>query len=256
MAAKWLLLMILVSMVWLSGCSEIPNIADMNRRLTSIDMVRKKGPDAEYVVDPPDVIMIEFLEPQVPDGTRTVAVRSDGRVTLPHVEDVKVGGQTPLQIREQLEKLYSRYYRNPRILVTVTSYNSKHVYVYGEVGRQGSIPYTGSQTVMDVMGQVGGFNHRAAPSRVRVIRRDPENPETYRVDLNKLLYEGDISQDVSLAEDDVIYVPPWWGAQIGYWIDDILFPFQPIFRTAGTAAQGQALIERPPLLKSQYNNED
>jgi len=256
MAAKWLLLMILVSMVWLAGCSEIPNIADMNRRLTSIDMVRKKGPDAEYVVDPPDVIMIEFLEPQVPDGTRTVAVRSDGRVTLPHVEDVKVAGQTPLQIREQLEKLYSRYYRNPRILVTVTSYNSKHVYVYGEVGRQGSIPYTGSQTVMDVMGQVGGFNRRAAPSRVRVIRRDPENPETYRVDLNKLLYEGDVAQDVSLAEDDVIYVPPWWGAQIGYWIDDILFPFQPIFRTASTAAQGQALIERPPLLKSQYNDED
>lgn len=239
---------ILFGVILTSGCSEIPNIADMGRRLTSIDMVTKKSPDAEYIVDPPDVIRIEFLKPDVPEGTRTVTLRSDGCITLPHLpKDVKVAGQTSLQIRDQLEKLYSRFYRDPRILVTVTDYRSKHLYVYGEVGRQGSIPYTGAQTVMDVMGEVGGYNRRAAPSRVRVIRRDPEHPEIYRVDLKKLLYEGDISQDVSLAEDDVIYVPPWWGAQLGYWIDDVLFPFSPIFSAASTVDRAHRLTVTPPL---------
>jgi len=241
-----MLILALLALIWMAGCSSIPNIADMNRRLTSIDLVQKKTPDAEYIVDPPDAISVEFLEPQVPQSTRTVTLRSDGCITLPYLEDVKVAGQTPIQIREQLEKLYSRYYRNPRILVTVTGYNSKHIYIYGEVGRQGSLPYTGTQTVMDVMGEVGGFGRRAAPARVRVIRRDPENPEIYRVDLRKLLYEGDVSQDVSLAENDVIYVPPWWGAQLGYWIDDILFPFNPIFRTLSTAETMASYAETPP----------
>ena len=139
------------------GCA--PNVRDMSRRLTSIDMVTKKSPDATYVVDPPDAIKVEFLnEPS--NMTRTLALRTDGCVTLPYLEDVKVGGLTPIQIREKLEKLYARYYREPRILVTVTNYASKHVYLYGEVGHRGSLPYKGSMTVMGRHGS-GGRVHLA-----------------------------------------------------------------------------------------------
>jgi len=222
---------LLTASALLYGCTTY--VKDLNKRLTSLDIVQKKEPNLTYVVDPPDVLRIEFLD--MPTESRTVVVRSDGCITLPYLEDVPVGGLTTLQIREKLEKLYQRYYTEPRILVTVIGYNSKRVYVYGEVGRQGALPYTGTQTVADVIGAVGGVTTRAAAWRVRVIRRDVDHPEIYKVNLVKLLREGQGRQDVSLAEDDVIYVPPTWLAWFAYQIEQILFPFSGVQRAVGAA---------------------
>jgi len=212
------------------GCAS-ENV--VNERLISYRDFAKKEPNATYVVDPPDVIKVEF--PADPDMTREMPVRSDGCVTLLLIEDVKVAGLTPMQIREKLEKLYAEYFKEPQILVTVTAYNSKKVFVYGEVGRRGSIPYTGTQTVVDVLGSIGGVGRRGASARVRVARGDPNDPEVYRVNLKKLLLEGDQTQNVLLSEDDVIYVPPTVLAWVGYRIDDLLFPFRSLLAAIFTS---------------------
>ena len=224
---------LLVILSLATGCAS-RQVVDINERLVSLEAIAKKAPDATYVVDPPDAISIEFLSELGPPP-RTATLRSDGCVTLPYLEDVKVGGLTTLQIREKLEDLYSRYYKDPQILVTVTGYNSKHLYVYGEVGRQGTVPYTGSQTVADVIGSVGGFTMRAAPTRVRVIRGDVEDPDIYTVNLRRLLYKGDVRQDVSLAENDVVRVPPNVLAWVGYQIDNLLFPFRSVLSALTTS---------------------
>ncbi len=214
------------------GCASGRAI-EINGRLTSLELVSKRPPDATYTVDPPDSIRVEFVND--PALSREVQVRSDGTVTLTHLEDVEVVGLTTVQIRRKLEELYSKYYREPRILVTVTAYRSKHIYVYGEVGREGQVPYTGTQTVADVIGAVGGVTRRAATGRVRVVRGDPEQPETFRVDLKKLILAGDVRQDVSLAENDVVYVPPTRLAWVGYQMDALLFPFRGALGALGTA---------------------
>jgi polysaccharide export outer membrane protein len=230
---------VLVVGLVLVGCAG-PDIQDLNRRISDIELVEKKDPNATYVVDPPDAIRIEFTND--PAMTREVALRSDGCVTLPLLEDVHVAGLTPMQIREKLEKMYAQYYTDPKLLVSVTGFNSKHVYVYGEVaGRRGSLAYTGKMTVSDVIGLVGGFTNRAAPDRVRVVRRDPERPEVFRVDLKALIYEGDHMQEVSLAENDVVYVPPNILAKIGYTFEALLFPIGGFFSTAGSAARASTL---------------
>ena len=231
MFKKWLgVAAAIVAALLTVGCFG-PNITDLNKRLTSIDLVSKKPPDATYVVDPPDRIRVEFVNE--PASSRDVSLRSDGCVTLPYLEDVKVGGLTPIQIREKLEKLYSRYYKDPRILIIVTAHASKHIYVFGETGYRGALPYTGSQTVADIMGQVGGYTNRASPTRARVIRRDIEHREVYRVNLKKLIYEGDYTQDLSLAENDILYVPSNWMAWLGYKLENILFPLNTSLSTVG-----------------------
>ena len=225
---RWTTMLLAVAgmAVALGGCSSGETILDINRRLTSLDQVSKREPDAIYVVEPPDVIQVEFISDDA--LTRSVTVRSDGYVTLPHVEDVKVVGLTPVEIRRLLEEMYQKYYKEPRILVTVTGYNSKSLYVYGEVGRQGEVAYTGHQTVSSVIGEVGGVTRRAATSRVEVIRGDPDEPEKFRVDLDELLFEGHTRWDVSLAENDVVRVPPTVLAWVGYQIEAVLFPFTTI----------------------------
>lgn len=207
----------------------------LDNRLLPVEDLTKKVPNATYVVDPPDALRIEFLAEKGMD--RNVVLRSDGCVTLTFLEDVEVAGLTTVQIREKLEKLYSQYFKEPKILVTVTAYRSKHIYLDGEVGRRGSIPYTGTQTVMDALGSVGGVTRRAARTRVKVTRGDADDPEVYRVNLKKLMFEGDLRQNILLAEDDVIYVPPTVLAWIGYRIDDLLFPFRSILAAFYTGEQ-------------------
>ena len=223
---RWMFAVLIVSLFSVApGCASKRSL-DISRRLTSLDMVAKKPPDALYVVDPPDVIQIEWLSQA--GMTRSVTLRSDGRVTLPLLGDVLVAQMTTEQIQGLLIELYSKYYREPRLFVSVVGYNSKHIYVYGEVGGQGDVPYRGYTTVADVIGQVGGVTRRAATGRVRVIRGDPDEPEIFKVDLDALIYDGDALQNVSLAENDVVYVPPTVLAWVGYQIDQLLFPFRSI----------------------------
>jgi polysaccharide export outer membrane protein len=215
---------------------------EISQRVVSWDALKKKPPDATYIVEPPDTIRIEFMSPvPPPEEPRTETLRQDGVVTLPYLEDVMVSGLTTIQIREKLEDLYSKYYKEPKILVSVVGYNSKHIYVYGEAGRQGSVPYTGHQTFSDVMGEVGGVTERAAYWRCKVIRGDPDRPEITTVNFRKIMLEGDLREDVSLAEGDVIRVPPTWLAWIGYQIEDLLFPFTSVLSATTTIGQVRAI---------------
>jgi protein involved in polysaccharide export with SLBB domain len=220
----------------------------------SWDALKKKTPVATYIVNPPDAIHIEFMSPlPPPEPPLTQTLRQDGIVTLPYLEDVKVDGLTTIQIREKLEDLYSKYYKEPKILVTVVGYNSKHIYVYGETARQGSIPYHGHETFSDVMGEVGGVNTRAAYWRCRVIRGDPDHPEYTMVSFRKIMLEGDLRQDVSIAENDVIRVPPTWLAWFGDQVGALLSPFQYILNAASTVGQTRAAAGYFTGSPNQYN---
>jgi len=210
----------------------------------ALDRSRKHLPNATYVLDPPDSFQVEALAPEEL-ATRQVTIRQDGVVALPLVGEVFVQGLTPMQVKEKLEKEYSRYYKDVDLLITVTRRTSKKVFIYGEVGRTGSIPYTGEQTIADLIGQVGGFTHRAAPTRVRVIRAGPEETEKFKVNLKALLLKGDTDQNVYLAEDDVVYVPPNVFAWVGYQIDNMLWPFRSLLSGVGVGVGVANVIDRP-----------
>jgi len=76
----------------------------------------------EYVFAVGDVISIEFYYHQ--EINRQVSIRPDGKISLPLVEgDVIAGGLTPIELKENLTKLYSNIFRGPLITVTPVEYN-------------------------------------------------------------------------------------------------------------------------------------
>jgi polysaccharide export outer membrane protein len=220
------------------GCSS-GRVARINEelqsRVVSPDRIAKRAPEETYVVDPPDAIQVEVQSASRAEVTRNCPLRSDGVVTLPLLNDVPVAGLTTAQIRDKLQQMYAQYYKEPVVLVTVSAYLSKHIYVYGEVGRQGTQPYTGHQNVSDAIGAAGGITRRAASGSVKVIRGGSEDAEVFMVDLDALVFEGQSIEDVSLAENDVVYIPPNAFAWVGYQIDNILFPFRSIISVMWTA---------------------
>jgi polysaccharide export outer membrane protein len=68
-----------------------------------------------------DVINVEFQYHGY--MTRKLTVRPDGKVSMPRIDDVKILGLTPLQVKEKLEKLYAHDFKNPMITVTMVKYN-------------------------------------------------------------------------------------------------------------------------------------
>ena len=235
-----------VSFCLMAGCGG-KEAMQISQRVVSWDALKKKPADATYVVDPPDAIRIDFMSPlPPPQPPLTATLRQDGVVTLPYLEDVKVDGLTTIQIREKLENLYSKYYKEPKLLVTVVGFNSKHIYVYGETNRQGSIPYHGHETFSDVIGEVGGVTTRAAYWRCKVIRGDPDHPEITKVNFRKIMLEGDLREDVSLAEGDVIRVPPTALAWIGYRLNEVLWPFQSVLNAVTTYGTAKNVVNGNP----------
>jgi len=76
-----------------------------------------------YMIGVGDRLRIEFHD--IPEASRTLLVRPDGRITLPRKGDVMAAGLEPAQLANQLQTLYSDIYRHPRISVVVEQFTSK-----------------------------------------------------------------------------------------------------------------------------------
>jgi polysaccharide export outer membrane protein len=194
-----------------------------------------------YTVYPPDMLRID-ISPDAAMSTQVI-VRPDGRISMPILGDVQVEGLTPAEIDEKLTEALAQYIRNVDVTVTVTGFHSKRYYVIGEVLRQRDYPLTGEISAWEAVAIAGGHTHRAALKSSRVIRGDP--PQVIRVDLGRVALKGETERDIILQENDIVYVPPCISAKIGYFMDNLLFPFSTILGAGRQAASIYYIQDRP-----------
>src|SRR4051794_36909615 len=176
------------------GCQTVKTpeekIAQTNipRELNKVSM-------PEYVVEPPDLILVEVLEalPGRPiSGERLV--RPDGYISLGFYGEVYVAGLTPLEIKEKVILHLRKHLGDERlglvvpdpdrpgkskavspadslrVFVDVTLFNSKNYYVQGDVAAPGRFPVTGNETVLDAINHAGGLLSTASKSNLRLVR--------------------------------------------------------------------------------------
>lgn len=188
----------------------------------------------EYVVGAPDELLIHVLpEPEI---ERSVRVRPDGMISVDLVGDVMAAGRTPRAIAEDIEARISRFKLDATVNVTVVSSPSQFVTIYGEVGRPGTFALETETRVSEAIGRVGGTRPFASLNNVRVIRPAPSGTEVYEVYLSDI-QEGDLSTNIVVKEGDLIVVPPTVLARVGYAVQMLLFPLQPILSGAGQVGQ-------------------
>jgi polysaccharide export outer membrane protein len=194
-----------------------------------------------YLLEAPDVIEVAVLPQSELD--RTVTIRPDGKISLPLIGDVFVEGMAPMELVEKLTERFSKYTKNPAVSVIVTGFNSKKIYVIGEVFRQGPYPYTGTTTVFEAVQDAGSFTRRASLGRVIIVRGDLKEPQVIDVNLNQVVRSGVKMKDLHLKPNDIVYVPPNGFARAGYVVEQLLFPFMPILGLGGAVDSVQALEE-------------
>ncbi|NLX13005.1 MAG: polysaccharide export protein [Phycisphaerales bacterium] len=181
-----------------------------------------------YRIEPPDVIAIESATcPEVDGEIQTVDI--DGKISLQLINEVKVSMLTPKEVAAKLEGALARYYHQPEVKVRVVNHASKNIYVFGEVGMKGPVPFTGRDTVLDVLA-------RAQPTflawrgRIELIRPSPDPDKRHKViiDVDRMQQGGDLRDNYLLQDGDIIYVPPTVLGWIGLRVQEVLFPISPV----------------------------
>jgi polysaccharide export outer membrane protein len=164
------------------------------------------GAASDYVIGPEDVLQVTVWKNDT--LSRVVPVRPDGKISLPLLHDVQAAGLTSMQLRDKISRALAEFMPNPEVSVIVTDVRSFRVSVMGEVQRPGVLLLRSSTTVLEAIAMAGGFRDFASPSKIVVVRKDP-NGQTQKIpfNYNKAVRNGEAEDNIYLKTGDVIVVP-------------------------------------------------
>jgi len=141
-----------------------------------------------------------------PEGTESgIMIRPDGKISFPLVGEVTAAGLTTSQFTDLITKVLREYVNEPKVTVNVVKFRTTRVYALGEVVRPGMYELDKNHNLLDAIGIAGGYTQYAAKKLVFVLRNG-KTEQPLKINLLRLLKEGDMSQNVPLGEGDVVYI--------------------------------------------------
>jgi polysaccharide export outer membrane protein len=162
--------------------------------------------DNTYIIGDDDVLSINVWKEQ--EVSKTVPVRSDGKISLPLAGEVQASGETPLQLEKILATKLQSFISEPEVTVIVTQINSQKFNILGMVNKAGTFPLTSSLTVLDAIALSGGFKDFAKQKSIYILRKNPNGGES-RLPFNyKEVIKGkNTEQNIKVQPGDTIVVP-------------------------------------------------
>ena len=166
-----------------------------------------KAHDDSFVIGNDDVLAINvWKEPDI--SSRSVTVRSDGKISLPLAGEIQAAGRTPLKLEQEIASRLQNFISQPEVSVMVQQINSQKFNVLGLVMHPGTFVIANSPTVLDAIAQAGGFRDFAKQKSIYVLRQNADGTET-RLPFNyKDVIKGkNLAQNVKIQARDTIIVP-------------------------------------------------
>lgn len=192
--------------------------------LPPLDPTLLQRPKFEYRLGPGDVLEMEIVGD--PLSRARSLVGPDGKIYFHMLPGIDVWGMTVGETRTALVKEMQRYVREEQpISVTLVAAESQKVWVLGRVGKVGAFSMTGPMTLIDAVSAAGGpasvnlmgTGRTGAVSMASFTTADDaadlnrafvmRDGKMLRVNFERLLREGDLSQNIYLQPDDFVYLP-------------------------------------------------
>ncbi|MBA4372839.1 MAG: hypothetical protein C0402_08230 [Thermodesulfovibrio sp.] len=150
----------------------------------------------DYVVREGDVLKITVYDH--PDLTTIARISGNGMITFPLIGELTVGGMTVSQVSQKIAgHLAAGYIINPQVSIFLEDYKARKIYVTGEVKKPDAYKYEEGSTVIIVITMAGGFTDKAAPGKVKIMRKIN----------NKVAVFEKVAMDQPIQPDDVVVVP-------------------------------------------------
>lgn len=155
---------------------------------------------ADYIIGDGDLLQVSVWG--VPELSGPVRVRPDGKITLPAAGDVAASGLSPSQLSEKLGKILVDFVKKPIVTVTVAEITNNKVYVAGGGGPAAVVRLPGRTTLFKFLCSLGALER--ADLRHAYLMRGGQKLKT---NLHDLYVGGDISRDIELQPEDVVFIP-------------------------------------------------
>ena len=139
----------------------------------------------------------------------TSVVRENGKISVGFME-VEVGGVTAAVAEARIQDAAMPYMREPHVqaLLKKKVLKVKRVFVFGDVKKPGMVPMPRHMTVLQALAAVDMYQETALLEEVRVIRGgDLATSRILMADLARAFTYGDMSRNVALEENDIVFVP-------------------------------------------------
>ena len=185
-------------------------------------LVLPEEPSVEYIIGEGDILSISVW--QNPDLDQEAIVRPDGRISFSLVGDIQASGLSITQLDNELTERLKEYIKYPEVSISIRKLGGKKVIVLGQVRSPGVYSVSGARTILEAIGLAGGFTEHAISSSVVLIRGGFQTPEAKRINLTRAIDRGDISQNISLESEDIVFVPKKFIANLNYFLKQILDP--------------------------------
>lgn len=185
-------------------------------------------PHKEYRIEPGDTLSIKYTFH--PEMNQEVTVLPDGKINAQMVGEIIVAGMTTTRLEKLCVERTSDRLRNPEVVVSISKFVDKNVYIGGEVGKPGTLPYKKDLTPLQAIIASGGFLTSAQVDSVILVRSGgSENKYIARkLNLGEVVHDG-VKEPLFLAPNDVVFVPRTGIADANLWVKehftDLIGPF-------------------------------
>lgn len=178
-----------------NGSQEMPPIPDRSELLQGASM------------GPGDVVEVRVYQEKELSGLFRLG--ADGTFNFPLVGRVRAEGMAPSDLADLLTtKLAADYLRSPQVSVFVKEYNSKKVFVLGEVQRPGTFKFEDAMSIVQAVTLAGGFKPLAAKNKVVLTRVVEGEEKKFVVPLEQIGLGQEAN--VLLQPGDIVFVPESW----------------------------------------------
>ncbi len=173
---------------------------------TSVPEIQASTPGvpSDYTIGADDTLRISVWKE--PDMSVVLPVRSDGKISMPLLDDVQAAGMTPMQLGSSIREKLKKYIADPRVTVVVTAMNSQRIYVLGEVTHTGAMPLLPNMTVLQALSSAG-FTQFANLKAIYLLRVQDGKQTKFPFNYKDAIKGRGNQPNIILKPGDTIVVP-------------------------------------------------
>jgi polysaccharide export outer membrane protein len=187
------------------GAAVTPAFAQTpSKRSAAETSVAAVAVSPDYVIGPEDQLSIVFFQNH--DMSADVVVRPDGKISLPLINEIKVSGLTPEQLREEVRIEAKRFVQEPNPTVVVKQINSRKVFITGAVEKPGTYSLNGPTTILQLIAAAGGLKEYADSKNIAIVRNDNGRSASLTFNYQEFLARKNFDQNVRLQPGDTVIV--------------------------------------------------
>ena len=172
---------------------------------SSASAANSPAENSNFVIGNEDVLAISVWKE--PELSRSIPVRTDGKISLPLVGELQAAGKTPNQLQAEITAGLQSFMSEPEVTVMVQEIKSKRFNILGHVQKPGSYLLNPPTTLVDAIAIAGGFRDFAKVKRIYVLRDVGGKQVRLPFNYKQVIKGSHTDQNIEVQPRDTIVVP-------------------------------------------------